>query len=172
LVVVATERKEKKGYETVFNKRPTRSCKPKMHSGLLLLTLQRETQRTMQNGLGGERRCKIEYSSHVTQSCSSHGRNHRPPLRICHHCSTPCRAMGANDKWLFPLILVYFVLLLLFLSVLSGFSVSSLLFTRLPPPCYVRQGEGGTDGEGAVPVGRSSNMEEIMRQDPLMWVFV
>jgi hypothetical protein len=142
-----------------------------MHSGLLLLTLQRETQRTMQNGLGGERRCKIEYSSHVTQSCSSHGGNHRPPLRICHHYSTPCHAMGANDKWLFPLILVYFVLLLLFLSVLSGFSVSSLLFTRFHRHAmYVR--EGGTDGEGAVPVGRSSNMEEIMRQDPLMWVFV
>jgi hypothetical protein len=79
--------------------------------------------------------------------------------------------MGANDKWLLPLILVYFVLLLLFLFVLLGFSISSSLFTRLPPPCYVHRG-GGTDGEGTVPLGRSSNMEEIMGQDPLMWVFV
>ncbi|CAM0878841.1 unnamed protein product [Alopecurus aequalis] len=48
--------------------------------------------------------------------------------------------MGAADKWLLPLVSVSFVSLMLFLSALSGFSASSALFARLPPPSYVRRG--------------------------------
>lgn len=48
--------------------------------------------------------------------------------------------MGAADKWLLPLVSVSFVSLLLFLSALSGFSASSALFARIPPPSYVRRG--------------------------------
>lgn len=43
-------------------------------------------------------------------------------------------AMGAADKWLLPLVSVSFVSLMLFLSALSGFTASSALFARLPPP--------------------------------------
>ncbi|VAH70967.1 unnamed protein product [Triticum turgidum subsp. durum] len=48
--------------------------------------------------------------------------------------------MGAADKWLLPLVSVSFVSLMLFLSALSGYSASSALFARLPPPSYVRRG--------------------------------
>uniref|UniRef100_A0A453DQQ2 Xylosyltransferase 1 n=1 Tax=Aegilops tauschii subsp. strangulata TaxID=200361 RepID=A0A453DQQ2_AEGTS len=39
-----------------------------------------------------------------------------------------------------PLVSVSFVSLMLFLSALSGYSASSALFARLPPPSYVRRG--------------------------------
>jgi len=71
--------------------------------------------------------------------------------------------MGAADKWLLPLVSVSFVSLLLFLSALSGFSASSTLFARLPPPSYVRRGAAAPPSFAYLLVGGRGDGRKLLR---------
>ncbi|OEL19431.1 hypothetical protein BAE44_0019548 [Dichanthelium oligosanthes] len=71
--------------------------------------------------------------------------------------------MGAADKWLLPLVSVSFVSLLLFLSALSGFSASSALFARLPPPSYVRRGAAAPPSFAYLLAGGRGDGSKLLR---------
>ncbi|CAO2185408.1 unnamed protein product [Urochloa humidicola] len=71
--------------------------------------------------------------------------------------------MGAADKWLLPLVSVSFVSLLLFLSALSGFSASSSLFARLPPPSYVRRGAAAPPSFAYLLAGGRGDGRKLLR---------
>jgi hypothetical protein len=73
------------------------------------------------------------------------------------------RAMGAPDKWLLPLVSVSFVSLFLFLSALSGFSASSSLFSRLPPPSYVRRGAAAPPSFAYLLAGGKGDGRKLLR---------
>ncbi|XP_020405727.1 beta-glucuronosyltransferase GlcAT14A isoform X1 [Zea mays] len=71
--------------------------------------------------------------------------------------------MGAADKWLLPLVSVSVVSLLLFLSALSGFSASSALFARLPPPSYVRRGAAAPPSFAYLLAGGRGDGRKLLR---------
>jgi hypothetical protein len=68
--------------------------------------------------------------------------------------------MGAADKWLLPLVSVSFVSLLLFLSALSA---SSSLFSRLPPPSYVRRGAAAPPSFAYLLAGGKGDGRKLLR---------